>query len=332
MTPPSSTLVADPQTGATDPGTATAIALEDLAVVTPPRPGVSEPRGEGPDRLKRIDWATTVWIGGMHLAALIAPFYFTWSGLAICLVLYWVTGSLGICLGYHRLLTHGSFKTTGPMRFVFGLLGGIAGEGSALVWVANHRKHHAFSDQDGDPHSPRHGGLWSHLLWLFPYRSADEVVAHTTRWAPDLARDRGIMMLHKTFLLWHFIVGGMLLGSGWWLYGRDVGISWLLWGLAVRMVIVFHATWFVNSATHMWGYRNYETTDDSRNLWWVGLLAFGEGWHNNHHAHQRMAAHGHKWWELDPTYWAIVSLERLGLAWDVVHAPGGSRGRKSATN
>jgi fatty-acid desaturase len=284
-----------------------------------------EPRREGMgESWTDLDWPSVIWIGGIHVAALAAPFYFTWSGLAICLALYWVTGSLGVCLGYHRLLTHGSFTTTGPMRFVFALLGGLSGEGSALVWVAKHRKHHAFSDQEGDPHSPRDGGLWAHFLWLFQSHPAAEVAAHTARWAPDLARDRGIRLLHHTFILWHLLVGGALLAGGWWYGGAAVGISWLLWGLAVRMVIVFHVTWFVNSATHMWGYRNYETTDDSRNLWWVGLLAFGEGWHNNHHAFQRMARHGHKWWEVDTTYWAILALEKVGLAWNVVHTPYGT--------
>ena len=291
-----------------------------------------EPRREGfGNGWADLDWPTVIWIGGVHLAALAAPFYFTWSGLAICLALYWVTGGLGVCLGYHRLLTHGSFLTTPAMRFLFAFLGGISGEGSALVWVANHRKHHAFSDQDGDPHSPRDGGWWAHMLWLFPRHSAAEVAAHTRRWAPDLERDAGVRFLHNTFLLWHFLIGGALLASGWLLYDRFTGISWLVWGLAVRMVIVFHVTWFVNSATHMWGYRNYETTDDSRNLWWVGLLAFGEGWHNNHHAYQRMARHGHKWWEVDVTYWAILALEKLGLAWNVVHTPHGTgRGRAAS--
>jgi len=285
-----------------------------------------EPRREGARETWRdLDWPTVIWIGGVHLAALAAPFYFTWSGLAICLFLYWVTGGLGVCLGYHRLLTHGSFQTSAAMRFLFAFLGGISGEGSALVWVANHRKHHAFSDHDGDPHSPRDGGWWSHMLWLFPRHSAAEVAAHTKRWAPDLERDRGVRFLHLTFLLWHVLIGAALLASGWMLHDRFTGISWLVWGLAVRMVIVFHITWFVNSATHMWGYRNYETTDDSRNLWWVGLLAFGEGWHNNHHAYQRMAAHGHRWWELDPTYWVITAMEKLGLVWDVVHTPQGIR-------
>jgi len=297
-----------------------------------------EPRRDGhPGDWTHLDWPTVIWMAAVHLTALAAPFYFTWSGLAICLVLYWITGGLGVCLGYHRLLTHGSFATFPAVKFVFAWLGGISGEGSALVWVANHRKHHVFSDQDGDPHSPRDGGLWAHMLWIFPGRTAEVLAAHTSRWAPDLARDRSIRFLHQTFLVWHFLIGAALLGSGWWLYGRDVGISWLVWGLAVRMVIVFHITWLVNSATHMWGYRNYETTDDSRNLWWVGLLAFGEGWHNNHHAFQRMACHGHKWWEIDTTYWVILALERLGLAWNVVHTPygvgqhaGGRRGHGRA--
>jgi len=293
--------------------------------------GRHEPRREGGrDSWRDLDWAVFLWIGGIHLAALAAPFCFTWSGLAICLVLYWITGGLGVCLGYHRLLTHGSFSTSAAVRFLFAFLGGISGEGSALVWVANHRKHHAFSDQDGDPHSPRDGGLWAHMLWLFPRHSAQEVAAHTRRWAPDLERDAGIRFLHVTFLLWHFLIGSALLASGWLMYDRSTGISWLIWGLAVRMVIVFHVTWFVNSATHMWGYRNYETSDDSRNLWWVGLLAFGEGWHNNHHAYQRMAAHGHRWFEFDSTYWVIVAMERLGIAWDVVHTPQGTRKKRAA--
>jgi stearoyl-CoA desaturase (delta-9 desaturase) len=288
-----------------------------------------EPRREGVGgRSDSLDWATVFWIGGVHLAALAAPFFFSWSGLALCLALYWFTGSLGVCLGYHRLLTHGSLVTFAPARFVFALIGGLSGEGSALIWVANHRKHHAFSDQEGDPHSPRDGGLWAHMLWMFPGHTREEMDAHTRRWAPDLARDGSIQFLHRTFLLWHVLVGAALVAGGWWVGGPRLAASWLLWGFAVRMVIVFHVTWLVNSATHMWGYRNYETTDDSTNLWWVGLLAFGEGWHNNHHAFQRMARHGHRWWEVDTTYWFILLLERLGLAWDVVHTPHGvGRGR-----
>jgi fatty-acid desaturase len=286
-----------------------------------------EPRQDGHGAVSGIDWPVLIWIVGVHLAALAAPFCFSWSGLAICLALYWVTGSLGVCLGYHRLLTHGSFTTPRAMRLLFAWLGGVSGEGSALLWVANHRKHHAFSDQEGDPHTPHDGGLWAHILWMFPRRTPAELAAHISRWAPDLDRDPGLHFLQRTFLLWHFLIGAALLAGGWWVGGPQLGVSWLVWGLALRMVIVFHVTWLVNSATHMWGYRNYETTDDSTNLWWVGLLAFGEGWHNNHHAYQRMARHGHRWWEVDVTYWFILLLETIGLAKNVVHTPYGRGGQ-----
>ena len=290
----------------------------------------AEPRQDGVGAVAGMDWPVLIWIVGVHLTALAAPFFFSWSGLAICLALYWVTGSFGVCMGYHRLLTHGSFTTYRPVRLFFAWLGGVSGEGSALLWVANHRKHHAFSDQDGDPHTPRDGGMWAHMLWMFPKRTTAELAAHISRWAPDLDRDRGLHFLQNTFLLWHVLIGSALLAGGWWLGGPRLGISWVVWGLALRMVIVFHVTWLVNSATHMWGYRNYETTDDSRNLWWVGLLAFGEGWHNNHHAYQRMAKHGHRWWEVDVTYWGILALEKLGLAWSVVHTPYGKNSREIA--
>ena len=286
-----------------------------------PVPAAASDVGQRRLRWSTIDWPLVLWVGGVHAAAVAAPFFMTWSGVAICLILYYVTGSLGVCLGYHRLLTHGSFATPRIVRLFFAFLGGISGEGSALHWVANHRKHHSFSDQAGDPHTPRDGGLWSHILWMCVRRDPRELAGHVARWAPDLDRDPAMHFIHRTFLLWHAAMGIGLLAAGWLLFGPFTGVSWLLWGMAVRMVVVFHVTWLVNSATHMWGYRNYTTGDDSRNLWWVGLLAFGEGWHNNHHAFQRMAKHGHRWWEIDVTYWAILAMERLGLAWNVVHEP-----------
>ena len=275
------------------------------------------------DRQRRwsrgINWPVAVWIAGVHIAALFAPLYFTWVGLATFLVLQWVTGSLGVCLGYHRLLTHGSFVTSKPMRWFLAFLGGLSGEGSALSWVTNHRKHHVHSDQEEDPHSPLHGTIWSHMLWFLPTQTNEEFEALVARWAPDLGRDPVIRLLHKLFLPIHFVSGLVLYAIGASIWDSYTGWSLVFWGLFVRMVYMFHVTWLVNSATHLWGYRNYTTTDNSRNLWWVGLLAFGEGWHNNHHAHQRMARHGHRWWEVDVTYWVILGLERLGLVWKVVH-------------
>jgi fatty-acid desaturase len=264
-----------------------------------------------------LDWPVVIYIALMHIGALAAPFYFTWGGLAIFVGLSVFTGMIGVTLGYHRQLTHGSFMTYRPVRWFLAWAGGMSGEGSALTWVANHRKHHAHSDKEGDPHSPRHGKWWSHMLWFMPnfgQKWHDEL---TQRYAPDLLKDPVMVFLHKTFLLWHIVTGVVLfaIGSYWNTY---TGISFLVWGLFVRMVYVLHVTWCVNSATHLWGYRNYETTDDSRNLWWVAALAFGEGWHNNHHAYQRMARHGHRWWEFDMTYWVIWSMEKVGLAWNVV--------------
>lgn len=285
-----------------------------------------------------LDWPTCIWIGAMHVVAIAAPFYFTWQGLVAFVVLSLMTGSLGVCMGYHRLLTHGSFQTFKPIRWFLAFLGQLSGEGSALTWVANHRKHHVHSDKDGDPHSPRHGVWWAHMLWFMPnlgQKWHDEVLE---RYAPDMMKDRVMVWLHWMFLPSHFILGGVLFAVGY--YGDAIGlggenavnngISMVVWALALRMIYVMHITWLVNSATHLWGYRTYETTDDSRNNWVVGLLAFGEGWHNNHHAYQRVASQGHKWWEIDMTYWVILAMEKTGLAWKVVRLKDIPKGTKPA--
>ncbi|HEV3344962.1 MAG TPA: fatty acid desaturase [Pirellulales bacterium] len=266
-----------------------------------------------------LDWPVVIWIVAIHLGLLAAPFFFTWKAVALMAFLHWLTGGIGVCLGYHRQLTHGSFSTYRPIRFLLALLGGLSGEGSAVSWVANHRKHHVFSDQEGDPHSPRNGGTWSHMLWFMPNFGRKYTTELQRRYAPDLVKEPAIQWLHKMFLPSHLLFGVMLLAIGWLGWDWYTGLSFVVWGMFVRLVGVLHVTWFVNSASHIWGYRNYETTDDSRNLWWVGLLAYGEGWHNNHHAFQRMARHGHKWWEIDMTYWTILVMEKFGLAWDVVH-------------
>lgn len=265
-----------------------------------------------------VNWGAVGWIAFLHLGALAAPFTFTWQGLAAAFALHWLTGGIGICLGFHRLLTHRSFLTYKPLRWAIAWIGGLAGEGSAIYWVANHRKHHALSDQPGDPHSPHDGAWWSHMLWLSRAMSRSTYQAHVRRWAPDLQKDAALRFLARTFLLWHFLLGGALFAMGYWLGGTQLAWSLVVWGMFVRLVGVLHATWLVNSASHMWGYVNYETTDDSRNNWWVALMSYGEGWHNNHHAYPRMALHGHRWWEVDVTFRTIRLMQRLGLAWDVV--------------
>ena len=281
---------------------------------------------------REVSKPNLIWLAVLHAGALAAflPYFFSWQGVILMLGLHWLTGGIGICLGFHRLLTHMSFKTYRPFRWFIAWLGGLAGEGSALDWVANHRQHHACSDLEGDPHSPLDGGLWSHIVWLAWQYPADELKMQHERCAPDLVRDKGIQFLDKTFLLWHLLLAAALFAIGYFSSGLQMACSLVVWGMFVRLCLVLHATWLVNSASHMWGYRNYTTTDQSRNNWWVALITYGEGWHNNHHAFPRMAAHGHRWWEIDVTFIAIRCLQAVGLAWDVVDYKSGSEKLKRA--
>ncbi len=265
-----------------------------------------------------MNWYVALWLIVLHVGAVASVFFFSWQAVVLVVLLHWVTGGLGICLGFHRLLTHSSFKTYRPVKWFFAFLGGLAGEGSAIEWVADHRKHHAYSDQEGDPHTPNDGPWWSHAGWLGWKLHGPEKESHLKRWAPDLLKDPVMNWMGALFLPSHFALGFALFGLGWWIGGSYMAWSFVTWGVFLRLVLVLHATWLVNSASHMWGYRNYETTDQSRNNWWVALITYGEGWHNNHHAYPRMANHGHKWWEVDVTYRIILLMKRLGLAWDVV--------------
>jgi stearoyl-CoA desaturase (delta-9 desaturase) len=242
-----------------------------------------------------------------HLGCLAAPFTFSWSGVGLVIFLWWFTGGLGICIGFHRMLTHASFKTSRPVRYALMLLGCLANEGPPIVWVGTHRLHHRHSDHEQDPHSPLLGFEWGHVVWMFFY--AHDVARRAAR---DLSRDRWMALIDRFYYVPTILLAGVLYLLGGW--------SWVVWGVFVRTVVVLHCTWFVNSAAHKWGYRNFETNDGSRNNWWVALLSFGEGWHNNHHAQQRSAAHGMKWWEFDPTFLTIRLLEAAGLIWDV-HRP-----------
>jgi len=280
---------------------------------------ITPPAAKKPSRFSvGMDWPVVFWISLLHVGALAAPFFFTWKAVIITIVLGWATGGVGICLGYHRLFTHRSFQTYRPIRWLIASLGTLAGQGPPINWVAVHRKHHQHSDQDADPHSPRHGKWWSHMLWLMPHVDKEYWAQLYDRYAPDLVKERFLRFLDKSFIWWHLSVGVALLCIGWVFWDAYTGVSFLVYGMFLRLVYVLHITWLVNSATHIWGYRNYDTPDNSRNLWWVGLLAYGEGWHNNHHAFQQRARHGHRWWELDATYLVIWVMKRLGLAWNVV--------------
>lgn len=259
-----------------------------------------------------VNWYNVGWMVLMNVGAVAAFWHLSWVGLAILVVMHFVTACLGVTLGYHRLLTHGSMIVPTPLKYFFSLCGMIAAEGSPLYWVATHRKHHVLSDLEGDPHSPNDGFWWSHMLWFKPKEGPGELEALLKRWAPDMYKDPVQRFFHNFFPVFPILFGAALYFGGEYFFG--LGWSCLLMGLCLRMVLGYHSTWFVNSATHIWGYRNYETTDRSRNLWWVALISYGEGWHNNHHAHQRLARHGHKPWEIDITYMVIRLLKTLGLA------------------
>ncbi|HBE68150.1 MAG TPA: acyl-CoA desaturase [Planctomycetaceae bacterium] len=267
---------------------------------------------------ENVSWLAAGWLVAMHVIALAAPWTFTWHALVAMFVMHWFCGGIGICLGYHRLLTHGGFGTYNWVRRSIAAIGCLAGEGPPLMWVSNHRLHHARSDQDGDPHSPHDGSWWSHMFWLAYRVGGSDQNEYHRKWSPDLYRDRFIRSLDYFFFPINVACAAATFGIGYLIAGWAGAVSWLIWAFALRMVLVLHATWLVNSASHMWGYRNYETRDDSRNNWWVALITYGEGWHNNHHAHPRMAKHGHKWWEFDVTYNTIRLMRAVGLAWDVV--------------
>ena len=238
---------------------------------------------------------------------------------------FYVVTALGVTVGFHRHLTHRSFKTTRGVRAILALCGSVAVEGPVISWVADHRKHHAFSDHEGDPHSPHvgHGGGWrgtargllyAHLGWMFMHDNRGK----RSRYAPDLLADPALRFIDKWFHVWAIL--GLLVpfGIGYAVGGTLLaGLTGLLWGGVVRMFVLHHVTFSINSLCHIFGRRRFATTDESRNLAWLALPSMGEAWHNNHHAFPTSAAHGLRAWEIDPSAWVIRGLEKTGLAWDV---------------
>jgi stearoyl-CoA desaturase (delta-9 desaturase) len=248
-----------------------------------------------------------------------------WTDVAVMAVMYVLTG-LGITVGFHRLFTHRAFQTYAAVRGAFAILGSMAVEGRPIKWVADHRKHHAFADEEGDPHSPHVGhqggwrgalkGLWhAHMGWLF--RTVG--LADRERFARDLLADRAVRAMDRLFWLWVVLGFAIPFGIGWLVGGTlGTGLTALLWGGLVRVFLLHHVTWSINSVCHFFGRRRFRTEDESRNVFWLAPLSFGESWHHNHHAFPRSAFHGLRWLELDPGGLLILLLEKLGLAWDVV--------------
>jgi stearoyl-CoA desaturase (delta-9 desaturase) len=233
-------------------------------------------------------------------------FFFTWKALLTAVLLWWISGSLGIGMGYHRLLTHRGYKTPKWVEYCLTVCATLALEGGPIFWVATHRIHHKFSDQDGDPHSPRDGKWWSHMGWILMGKSMHHDTTTLARYVPDLAKDKFHVWITKYHYAPMIVLGLALLAAG--------GPPLLLWGIFLRTVVGLHATWLVNSATHLWGSRRFTTRDTSTNNWVVALLTFGEGWHNNHHAYPTSARHGLKWYEVDVNWYGIRALKLLGLA------------------
>ena len=276
-------------------------------------------------RLARNANLVAVTVPFVAFAAAVAFRLVWWTDLAILAGMYLVT-AVGVTVGYHRLLTHRAFEAPAPVRYTLAVLGSRAVQGSVIDWVADHRKHHAFPDTDGDPHSPHHDhgdglggalrGLWyAHMGWLFETQGQ----ARKRRFAPDLLEDPGMRIISRWFLgiaalglLIPFALGLGLTGS---LTG---GLTALLWGGAVRIFLVHHVTWSINSVCHFFGRRRFDTDDHSTNVFWLALPSLGESWHHNHHAFPRSAVHGLRWWEVDLSGLIISAMERVGLARNVV--------------
>ncbi|MEM1308289.1 MAG: fatty acid desaturase [Cyanobacteria bacterium P01_H01_bin.153] len=252
-----------------------------------------------------INWATTAFMAAIHVLALLAfiPGNTTWGAVGAALFLHWLTGCLGITLGWHRLIAHRSFEVPKWLEYFFVVCGSMACQHGPIIWIGLHRHHHRHSDQPTDHHDAGKGFWWSHMGWLLHEVPAQ---AEIERFTLDIAKDPVYRFFEKYFLATQIPLAIVLYLLGGW--------SFVIWGIFVRLVVVYHCTWFVNSATHKFGYRTYETKDLSTNCWWVALVTYGEGWHNNHHAFQHSARHGLRWWEFDVTWMHIRLLQLLGLA------------------
>jgi fatty-acid desaturase len=256
-----------------------------------------------------VSWVTSIFMVIFHILAITALFFFTWKGAIALVVLYFLSINVGIGMCYHRLLTHRGYKVPRWLEHSLAVCATLSLEGGPIFWVGTHRVHHQHSDHEGDPHTPNEGTFWAHMGWIMSGQSLHAETATMNRYAPDLAKDPFYVWLSKYHWVSLVVVGLALLAWGGW--------PVVLWGIFLRVTLGLHATWLVNSATHLWGSRRFETRDGSRNSWWVALLTGGEGWHNNHHAHPVSARHGLRWYEFDPNYYGIWLLAKLGLARDI---------------
>lgn len=256
----------------------------------------------------RTKWPTGIGLALIHAAALAAfvPAFFSWSGVGVMFLLWYLTGAIGVSLCFHRTLTHRSLKLVKPFEYLTAFIGTLALEGGPIDWVSTHRKHHAHTDKEGDPHNAHRGLAWTHFEWLYRPNEGRCSPEEERRYSPDLVKDPYYRFLDRFHVPLQVLLGVALFHFGGW--------SWVVWGMFVRLVMVYHITWFVNSAAHHFGYQTYRSGDKSTNCWWVGLLSWGEGWHNNHHAFPFSARHGMEWYEFDLSWHTIRILKALGLA------------------
>ncbi|REJ77494.1 MAG: acyl-CoA desaturase [Acidobacteria bacterium] len=260
-------------------------------------------------RERGFNWHTIIAVAIFHVIAVAAFFTFSWQNLLAAMILWWISGSLGIGLGYHRLLTHRGYKAPQWFERFLTLCGTLALQAGPLAWVTTHRMHHAYTDTEKDPHSPNNGFIWSHIGWICKGKAQLHEMEEHRRYSPDLLKDPFNEAIEKYYWSTSVVVGLALFAIGGW--------QMIVWGIFFRTVVGWHATWLVNSATHMWGSRRFETRDTSTNNPLVAAITFGEGWHNNHHAHPRSAKHGLRWFEVDFNWIQIYLLEKAGLLKDV---------------
>ncbi len=266
----------------------------------------NETRAEVVPTKRHINWSKSIFLSVFHVGALAALFFWSWPAVISAVLLYWVAGSLGVGMGYHRLLTHRGYKVPKVVEYFLVTCASLSLQGGPIEWTTTHRMHHAHTDRQGDPHTPREGRWWSHVGWIVAGTAQKHERVVMERYAPDLLKDRFYVWLSRYYYVPLILLALVLLALGGW---RVV-----MWSVFLRVTLGLQATWLVNSATHIWGRRRFETGEDSRNSWWVALLTFGEGWHNNHHAHPTSARHGLRWYEIDFNWWGIRVLQLLGLA------------------
>ncbi|CAD5323205.1 unnamed protein product [Arabidopsis thaliana] len=257
---------------------------------------------------KAMDFGAVAVVLSMHLLSLLAPFQFNWRAVSVAFGLYIVTGLLGITLSFHRNLSHKAFKLPKWLEYLFAYCGAQALQGNPIDWVSTHRYHHQFCDSDRDPHSPLDGFWFSHMNWMFDTNTITQRCGEPNN-VGDLEKQPFYRFLRTTYILHPLALAVALYAMG--------GFPFIVWGMGVRIVWVYHITWLVNSACHVWGKQAWNTGDLSKNNWWVAALAFGEGWHNNHHAFEFSARHGLEWWQLDMTWYVVKFLQAIGLATDV---------------